>query len=233
MAKNRIYDIPARAINKFRRHFFPVDFDLLDGFLNEVAGVIHIGANMGQERESYASLGLNVVWVEPIPAVFEKLRSNISGLSNQRAYRYLLAAEDGRDYKLHIADNGGASSSILDFAKHRKLHPDIHYVEEIQVKATTLVRLIEIEKIDLNDYGAIVLDTQGSELLVLKGAIPVLDKFRFVKTEVADFESYAGCCQLAELTEFMRELGFVVSHKAPVVALDGVGTYYDVVYGRP
>jgi len=209
-----------------------VDSSLFDSFLKEVAGVIHIGANTGQEREQYASLGLNVVWVEPIPAVFETLSGNISGLANQRAYRYLLAAEEGAEYTFHVADNGGASSSIFDFAKHRKLHPDIHFVQDIRIRATTLPRLIEMEHIDLNNYGALVLDTQGSELLVLKGAIPVLDRFKFVKTEVADFEAYAGCCQLEELTDFMAKQGFAVAHKAPFISRNGVGTYFDLGFTR-
>ena len=217
VSKFRIADIPARAINKLRRHFFPVDSAVVDSFLAEVTGVIHIGANLGQEREHYASLGLNVVWVEPIPEVFEALCSNISRYSNQRAYRCLLAAEHGREYVLHVSDHGGASSSILDFAKHRKLHPDIHHSSDLQMASTTLAHLIDEQKIDIEDYGAIVLDTQGSELLVLKGALPLLSKLRYVKTEVADFEAYAGCCQVSDLTEFMTEQGFQLLHKAPVV----------------
>jgi len=230
--KLRLIDIPARAINKLRRHFHKVDFAQLDSFLKQVPGVIHVGANTGQERKDYAALGLNVLWVEPIPAVFEELCANISGFANQRAFRSLLAAEDGKEYTFHVSDYGGASSSILDFAKHRKMHPDIHYVQDIRITATTLARLIEVEQIDLRGYGALVMDTQGSELLVLKGAIPVLEHLKFVKSEVADFEAYAGCCQLEELTDFMRRHGFEILHKMPSITRDGVGTYYEVVYRR-
>lgn len=233
MKKNRIFDIPGRAINKLRRQFFQVDSSLVDSFLKEVPGVIHIGANTGQEREYYASLGLNVLWVEPIPAVFEVLRSNISGFANQRACRHLLAAEHGVEYTLHIADNDGASSSIFNPAKHRKLHPDIHFVQDLRITATTLTHLIEADKIELSHYGALVLDTQGSELLVLQGAIPVLHRFRFIKMEAADFESYAGCCRIDELTDFMNQQGFAISQKVPVVTRKGVGTYYEAVFHRP
>jgi FkbM family methyltransferase len=230
--KFRIADIPARAINKLRRHFLPVDSMVLDSFLAEVPGVIHIGANLGQEREHYAALGLNVIWIEPIPAVFEALCSNISGYPNQRAYRCLLAAERGREYTLHVSDNDGAASSILDFAKHRKLHPDIHHLSDLNITSTTLTHLIDEQKIDIKDYGAIVLDTQGSELLVLKGALPLLSKLRYIKTEVADFESYVGCCQVSELTEFMIEQGFALLDKVPFIRRDGIGTYYEVVFRR-
>jgi FkbM family methyltransferase len=229
-------NIPERAINKLRRRLFP-----LDSFLKQVPGVIHIGANTGQERDHYASLGLNVLWVEPNPTLFEVLRSNISGFPRQNACCYLLAAEHGIEYTFHISNNEGLSSSIFDLALHREIWPDTHFIHDIQITATTLARLIDVEQIDLRRFGALVLDTQGSELLVLRGAVPVLDQFRFVKAEVADFEAYAGCCQLAELTEFMRQHGFALSlkdafalsRKVPLATTrTGVGTYYEVLYRR-
>jgi FkbM family methyltransferase len=205
----------------------------LDSFLKEVHGVIHVGANTGQERNRYASLGLHVIWVEPNPAIFEVLRLNISGLPNQTTYNYLLAAEHGREYTFHIANNEGQSSSILDLAKHREIWPNVEFTHEIRMAATTLAHMIDFEHIDLRNFEALVLDTQGSELLVLKGAIPVLERFQFIKAEVADFESYAGCCQLAELTEFMSQHGFAISRKVPFAGTrDRVGTYYDVLYRR-
>jgi FkbM family methyltransferase len=223
-----ILDIPMRVINKLRRSLFPKD-----SFLKRIPGVIHIGANIGQEREHYASHGLNVVWVEPIPSVFEELRSNISGFANQRAFCCLLTAEHGKEYTFHISSNEGLSSSIFDLAKHREIWPDIHFTDEIHLTATTLARLIDVEQIDLRGYGALVLDTQGSELLVLRGAIPVLKRFRFIKVEVADFEAYTGCCQLVELTEFMHQHGFVLSRKDLFATTqDGSGRYYDVLYRR-
>lgn len=226
--KTSTRDIKHRAVRKLRRLLFP-----LDTFLKRVPGVIHVGANTGQERELYAARGLNVLWVEPIPAVFEQLRFNIATFPNQRACRHLLAAEHGTEYAFHVANNGGASSSILKFSKHGDIWPDVHFTHDLCITATTLPRMIDIEQIDIRSYGALVLDTQGSELLVLKRATSILDKFQFVKTEVADFESYAGCCQLPELTDFMRKHGFKLSRKVPVAARRGVGNYYDALYRRP
>ena len=52
-----------------------------DRFLRKVSGVIHVGANAGQERELYAKFGLRVIWIEPIPEVFEKLKMNVAKFS--------------------------------------------------------------------------------------------------------------------------------------------------------
>jgi hypothetical protein len=49
----------------------------LDGFLGDVSGVVHVGANIGQERQLYAAHKLNVLWIEPISEVFKRLESNI------------------------------------------------------------------------------------------------------------------------------------------------------------
>ena len=54
----------------------------------------------------------------------------------------------------------------------------------------------------------LIMDTQGSELLVLKGAIPVFQNFTYIKTEVPDFESYKGCCQLKDLQTFLKQYDF-------------------------
>ncbi|MGB2663800.1 MAG: FkbM family methyltransferase [Candidatus Acidiferrum sp.] len=201
-------------------------------FLRKVNGVIHIGANIGQERFRYAEYDLRVAWIEPIPDVFKQLSDNLKPFPKQRAYRYLLAAEDAREYTFHITDNDGASSSILPLAKHRDMWPGVGCAKEIKICGTTLGTYIEKEQIRLADYQAIVLDTQGSELMILKGASRLLPNFRFIQVEVADFESYFGGCQIGEMDEFMREHGFRERKRKRMRFVRGVGSYYDVTYEK-
>jgi FkbM family methyltransferase len=195
-------------------------------------GIIHIGANAGQERELYGAFGLYVMWIEPIPEVFEMLRLNISEFPKQRAYNYLVADDDGKEYQLHIADNDGASSSILDFGKHTEMYPQIAYKGAITVRAVTLSSILAAEQLDIRRFDALVLDTQGSELTILTGAVDLLPHFKFVKVEVPDFESYKGCCQIRELSGFMSSNGFRERSRHPFTHTPGVGTYFDVVYER-
>ena len=44
-----------------------------DAFFHQVSGVVHVGANIGQERDLYQTLGLRVCSIEPIPDVFARL----------------------------------------------------------------------------------------------------------------------------------------------------------------
>ena len=203
-----------------------------DRFLRDVRGVIHVGANVGQERELYRRLGLSAIWIEPIPDVFAILKENIRHFDDQRAFQCLITDRDDQEYQFHVANNQGASSSILELKQHKDIWPEVSYTRTIALRSLTLTSLLQREKIALSGREALVMDTQGSELLVLKGALPIIDRFRYVKTEVADFESYEGCCQLAGMDAFMEEHGFRKFSRRRFAERKGGGTYFDVVYKK-
>jgi FkbM family methyltransferase len=204
-----------------------------DGFLARASGVVHVGANSGQERDVYAKYGLRVIWIEPIPEVFESLRRNIEPYPLQSAYRYLVTNADGVETRLNIANNNGQSSSILNLKLHGDVWPEVHFTRTITVRSTTLASLLRTERIDTRRYDALVLDTQGSELLVLQGAEPIMRNLRFLKTEAADFESYEGCCQLGDIERFVAQHGFREQSRRRFAVRPEGGAYYDLVYERP
>jgi FkbM family methyltransferase len=201
-------------------------------YLRKIRGVIHIGANAGQERNLYDAFGLHVIWIEPIPDVFEALKINISGFPKQRAYNYLVTGEDGQTYKLHIADNSGASSSILDFSKHTEMYPEIAYKDVITITGARLGSILAAERTNIRQFAALVLDTQGSELEILKGAAGILPHFRFIKVEVPDFEAYKSCCQIGDLSAFMSSNDFGERSRHLIKHAPGVGSYFDIIYER-
>jgi FkbM family methyltransferase len=203
-----------------------------DAFLRKISGVIHVGANTGQERIEYAQHGLNVIWIEPIPEVFEELQKNLEAFPLQRAYRYLITDRDGQDYTFNIANNNGESSSILDLNLHREIWPEVKYDRTITLKSVTLREFLRKESVDVHKYDALVLDTQGSELLVLQGAAPLLRQFTYITTEAADFEAYTGCCQVHQLEEFLRQYGFRESARTPFASRQSGGVYFDITYYR-
>lgn len=77
-----------------------------DRLLRKVSGVIHVGGNSGQEKDLYERRGLRVIWIKPIPEVFELLEANIAGLSRQRALQYLVTDRDDVEYQFHVANTG-------------------------------------------------------------------------------------------------------------------------------
>ena len=201
-------------------------------FLKQVSGVIHVGANVGQERDLYRQHGLRVVSIEPIPEVFVTLQVNIQGYPHQAAFEYLVTDQDDAEYAFHISNNGGASSSILELQLHKDIWPEVHYDKTITLRSVTLPSLLKRERINASNYDALIMDTQGSESLVLKGAVPILGLFRFIKTEVPDFESYTGCCQLDDIRAFLKQHGFQEISRHKFAEHADSGSYYDVVFER-
>ena len=206
--------------------------DNINYFLNHISGVIHIGANIGQERDMYASLDLGVIWIEPIPEIFIKLKSNISTYPDQYAFNALLTNLDDVEYEFKVSNNGGESSSIFDLALHKEIWPTVNYNHSIKLKSNTFSTFAKINKINLEGYEALILDTQGSELLILKGCGDLLSKFQYIKTEAPDFESYLGCCLIDELTSYLSGFGFRLEKKEVQAHKNGVGNYYDALYVR-
>lgn len=203
-----------------------------DRFLRHVSGVVHVGANAGQERNLYKDYGLRVVWIEPVPEVFRELLANIQEYPDQAAFQYLVTDKDGAEYAFHISNYAGVSSSILELKLHKDIWPEVAYERTITLRSTTLASLLKRERINASDYDALIMDTQGSEFLVLKGAIPILHAFRFIKTEVPDFESYASCCQLKDIDAFVKQHGFQEISRHKFAERAEGGSYYDVVYER-
>jgi FkbM family methyltransferase len=201
-------------------------------FLRDVSGVIHVGANMGQERALYAQYRLPVLWVEPLEEAFALLQRNIAGYPGQRALKALLTDEDGREYQFHVASNAGQSSSIFELALHKEVWPDVSYTQTITVVSRTLTTLLAENGVDPSRYDALVMDTQGSELLILRGAAELLRHFKYVQVEVADFEAYLGCCQVADVESYLAAHGYrELVRKAGGRHANG-GRYFDIVYER-
>ena len=231
------------AISATRRHLRPVKRaakalglwprDKFDDYLAHCRGIIHIGANEGQERDKYAAHGLPVVWIEPIPDVCERLIANIAAHPDQRAIQALITDKDGKVSTLHVSSNHGASSSILDLHLHREIWPEVTFTRDVRLKSSTLPSALQAAGVDPAGYDAIVLDIQGAELLALKGAAPLLQGIHYVQTEAADFEAYKGGATVAEIAAFMGPHGFRLAGKKTTAGRRGLGFYYELLFRRP
>lgn len=201
-----------------------------DFFLSQVSGVIHIGAHLAEERNLYRDKGLNVVWIEPNPDLFAKIEESLKGQARQKAFCRLVTDADDKEYPFHITSNDGISSSIFELAGHQKLWPNVTEARTVMMRSVTLTSLVEREKLDMRLYDGLVLDVQGAELLVLKGANSLLNRFKFIKAEAADFELYKGCCQLSDLDALLAPHHFRRVVTSRFRREKGVGSCYDVVY---
>jgi len=201
-------------------------------FLTLVNGVIHVGANTGQERNLYHQHNLHVLWIEPNPEIYTTLCNNLADFPKQAALKALLAEKDNLDTEFHIANNNGASSSIYPLHLHRKIWPEIKFEHSIALRTQTLPSLLNANTVNIKSYDALILDTQGSELLILKGALSILSHFRYIQVEAPNFEAYRGCCLASDLEAFLTTRGFQPICKKSFASSFGAGTYYTLVFQR-
>jgi FkbM family methyltransferase len=199
--------------------------------LNPSKGIIHIGASTGQEAHQYYQRHLNVLWIEANPSIYQRLIQNISRYENQIALNCLLTDVNDKQYEFHVSNNNGESSSIFELHHHKEIWPDVTYSSKLHLNSKTLSTLLHEENIDLDKYDGLILDTQGSELLILQGGVDILNNITYVKTEVADFESYKDCCQLTEMDDFFTHHGFKRTALIQF-AESRYGNYYDAIYEK-
>lgn len=168
------------------------------------SGVLHIGANVGEERFMYDKLGIKKqIWIEGNPEIFLKLKENISYNPNAVALNYVIGNEN-KETVLHISNNGSQSSSVLELGTHKIQHPDVHYVKDINC---TMHRIDSLG-LDLTGVDLLNIDLQGFEMPALRGMGDLIHQFKAAYLEVNKAEVYKGCAQIDSMDLFMMAKGF-------------------------
>jgi FkbM family methyltransferase len=191
-------------------------FDLpsaLAALLHEPLLVIDVGCRWGF-ADMWETLGDRCVAVgfEPDPEECERLLHHYGNRSSVRIVPHALGARPG-PATLHVTLEPACSS----------LYPPIDDVIDRypRLESQRLVQTEQIELITLDawcaenrpgDVDLIKLDTQGSELDVLRGAERVLESVAVVQTEVEFNPLYAGQPLFGDVDRFLRERGFVLWH---------------------
>lgn len=168
-------------------------------------GVLHVGANVGEEAEAYDKAGITkVIWIEANPEIFEKLLVNCEKYPNHYFINACVSDKE-EEVNFHIANNNGQSSSFLELGTHAKNHPDVRYVKDIQV---TTKRIDSLD-LDLTDVDYLSMDIQGAELLALKGMGDLLKQFKWLYLEVNKEQVYKGNGTVREVYDYAKKFGFV------------------------
>jgi FkbM family methyltransferase len=180
-------------------------------------GIIHVGANKGQEVPAFRESGIRpVVLVEPLERPFRRLVQAIDGEPGFYPVRACLSDVAGREVDFHVASNGGQSSSYLKPAAHRELHPGVTFDTTETMRTETLdgvlATLAREAGVDPGRFDYIGLDTQGTEFDILRGAGATLAAANYVFTEVNFGNLYEGDTGLYEGIAIMRGLGFDLYH---------------------
>jgi len=169
----------------------------------KIKGVLHIGAHIGQEFQTYERLGIkNVMFFEPIKNTFNRLKENVG--DKAILINTALGNKEGEVEMFTETINEGQSSSVLEPDYHLVQHPSIQFDGKETVKMTKLDKFIEHKE----KFNFINIDVQGYELEVFKGGLEYLNTIDYVMTEVNRAELYKGCAKIEELDSYLGSYGF-------------------------
>ena len=174
--------------------------------LRKANGVIHIGGSTGQEAQVYSSFKLSVIWVECLPEVFEILKNNISYFENQSAMNYLLGQE-AKEVEFFLTNNNFMSSSIYRLNLSNQSSKELKEIGTVKMKMVRLDSLFS--KSEIHHFTHWVLDVQGAELDVLRGAGVLLESCQSIELEYSDYEVYLSAPPAREVVLFLEDNGFV------------------------
>lgn len=187
-----------------------IDFGTIIRKHGKPNGILHVGANTGQEAEIYNRNGVKkVVWIEALPHIYEKLLTNVKRYGHI-CIKACISDTDGQQVEFHESNNEAQSSSFLQLGTHKTAHPEVHYIRSHKMTATRLDTLLNnSEIIDLGrGLDFLAMDIQGAEMLALKGLGLRLSQFKWVYLEVNTKEVYRGCALLPEIDKFLRNNGY-------------------------
>ena len=206
--------------------FFDLNFVSQFG---EVKSIIHIGAHHAQERIEYAEFGVpSVIWIEAHPDFAEVMKENLIPYQNQYGFDACLSSCDGEDVDFWITADEWASSLLVPYL-HQTFHPEALVTGKIKLKTITFQtfwkELEDENHPSLNsfEYNYLTIDTQGSELEIMRGMGDMLAYFDFVCTEYSTIEWYHNGPQLEDLTEILESFNFeMVYPKVPIAHGDAL-----------
>jgi FkbM family methyltransferase len=178
--------------------------------------VIHVGAHLGQDNHQYELLrAQEIFWCEADPVCTAYIRAKYP---QSRVVEGVFWSENGviRDFWI-----------MKDRAQNSLFNPkiDVDKLECVKVTTTTLDSVFGNMK--LGSPIMLVLDVQGSELEVLRGAIEILPRVDFLVCEITESSRSSNfSISLLEIGNFLETFGF----KKSIRRLSHSGEYFDQMF---
>jgi len=164
-----------------------------------IKGIIHIGAHELQERKHYLKHGIGkIVWIEANGPLAAKYKERIDS-TNEIIINHVIGRYDREDVIFRKSSNNECSSSVFEFSGHKEMYPHVKEKKCEKRMSFTLDYILSIYNINPEDYNMLVLDCEGSELNVLKGAGNYLKTCDYIITEVAFTELWKGGCTFDQI----------------------------------
>lgn len=168
------------------------------------SGVLHVGAHEGEEIEDYR--GKRTVWIEALPSAFERLKRNVGGEPLHRVVHALLGSEDAPSVTFFEYNHTHSSSLFRLGGDHQFERFGLEVSREHVLDMHRLDSILPAEEASKLEHW--VLDVQGGELAVLRGAGDFLKHAKSLDIEVSTRKVYEGGTDKVELDDWLSHQGF-------------------------
>jgi len=182
--------------------------NVIKNYQLEIRGCIQVGAHYAEEHDTYVRLGIkNIVYIEPCKPAYNKLLQKFKDGSDCNVIIWNVACgECYAEMEMFVSHNNeGQSNSLLKPKLHLKQHPEVVFTDTEKVLVVPLDSL----DIDISKYNMLMMDVQGAEGDVLKGAKNILKNIDVIYTEINTDFTYENCMLVQEMDIFLSKYSFV------------------------
>ncbi len=197
---------------------------------NRIRTIVYVGAHVGDTAlaldEAFA--GRRFVLLEPAPKIYRQLSANVADRPNMTCLNVAAGASQG----LHefFLDNSPAASSLLPYESIAlDEFPFLGHVSKISVPVRPLDAIVSDYSL-LGQVDMLIMDVQGYEDEVLRGAERTVESCRIVVSELSLQALYAGSSTFDSVYQGLARRGYClrfllnplegVNHR--ILQIDGV-----------
>jgi FkbM family methyltransferase len=202
--------------------------------------VLDVGCRGGPPRElDTLRPGIHYIGMDADAEECRRLEAMEHGLCRAQFLPYFVGEREGSSSFYLYRERGRSSAFRIDERYASITGEDLSVAEETTVRTSSLDTIFEREALPAPDF--MKLDTQGSELGILRGASQVLSEVNLVETEVEFVPVYRGQPLFHDVHAFMLSQGFellylnrVFSARSHVYRWPARGqvVFGDALYGR-
>jgi FkbM family methyltransferase len=204
--QSHLFTVPEYNLNWGLKDLNPISEFLKDNLIT----VVDVGARDGflGEIEDLRSF-TNYIGFDSDQNEVDRLTTNEDrGYASFKVLPYFIGKNEGPVY-FNIFNSPGHSSIFRPSKAYiEKFDPSFGIRSTVQVNSMPLDKALENEKV--NEVNFLKLDTQGSELAILKSSEDFVKNILLIEAEVEIFEIYEGQPLIGEFLAYMNKLGFEV-----------------------
>jgi FkbM family methyltransferase len=193
--------------------------------------IIDIGAASGETTVYFSQIFPEhaVIGFEPTKAEFEKAKKMTAPFKKILIHQVAIADRNGQGH-VHLKEEGHGAPVIID--PEKKGPPASTAVQEKEVQEVTISTLDSVYS-GTQPVLLLKVDTRGTELSVLKGAVNTLSLTKLVLIEMNTDIEREDCSAYFEVDEFLRTHNFRLKDLFVTRREDGEVKEYHALYENP